>query len=83
MNFRLYEYIYKFVQRQEIIQNYACVSCIFWSVTKVSIFCLSISGRSEANFLFMVEKSATQGLQINNDCYVVPKLVFLRFTQYT
>lgn len=65
------------------MQNYACVSCIFWSVAKVSIFCPSISGRSEANFLFMVEKSATQGLQTNNDCYVVPKLVLLCFTLYT
>ena len=38
--------------------------------------------RSEANFLFMVEKSVIQGLQINNDCYVVPKLVPLLFTLY-
>lgn len=57
-------------------------TCIFCFDTKVSISCPPISGRSEANSLFMVEKSATQGLQISNDCYVVPKLGLLFFTLY-
>lgn len=50
-----------------------------WFVINVSTFCPFISGRSEANPLFMVEESTTQDPNKQRLLFI-PKLCLLLFT---